>query len=98
MKKIVLALMFVSLTAQAEERFDTSKHFTQTTTITHVGVDNVSEACNAERTKRGLPTFKQPSAACSFWTQNTCYIITKKKFTLDDLGHETLHCFQGKWH
>jgi hypothetical protein len=98
MKKIVLALMFISLTAQAEERFDASKHFTQTTTITHVGVDNVTEACNAERTKRGLPTFKQPSAACSFWTQNTCYIITKKKFTLDDLGHETLHCFQGKWH
>jgi hypothetical protein len=98
MRKTVLALMFVSITAQAEERFDVSKHFTQTTTITHIGVENVSEACNAERTKRGLPIFQQPSAACSFWKQNSCLIITKKKFTIDDLGHETLHCFAGKFH
>jgi hypothetical protein len=98
MKKIVLALMLIPTLAFAQEEFDATKNFTKQSNITWVYADNVSAACNAERTKRGLPTFKQPSAACSFWTENTCYIITKRKFTLDDIGHEVLHCFAGKWH
>lgn len=28
----------------------------------------------------------------------TCDIYTVKEFTLELLGHETLHCFYGKWH
>ena len=100
MKKVLLALMFVSTTvlAQAEEVFDASKNTTQQSIITWVYSDNVSQSCNAERSKRGLPTFKQPSAACSFWEGNTCYIITKRNYTHDDIGHEVHHCFAGKFH
>lgn len=92
--------MFVSslAVAQTEEVFDASKNFTQKSTITWVFSDNVAEACNRERSKRGLPTFKLPSAACSFWTQDTCYIITKRNYTHDDIGHEIHHCFAGKFH
>lgn len=100
MKKIILALMFSSTVAlaRAEEVFDASKNAIQQSNITWVFSDNVSAACNAERSKRGLPTFKQPSAACSFWTEKTCYIITKRNYTHDDIGHEVHHCFAGKFH
>ena len=84
--------------AFAEEVFDASKNFTKQSNITWVYSDNVTAACNAERTKRNLPTFKKPSAACSFWTQNSCLIITRKNYTKDDVGHEVMHCFAGDWH
>ena len=100
MKKIALALMFVSnmAVAQTIERFDASKNVTQKSTVTWIYSDNVVEACNAERRKHGLPTFKQASMACSFWTHNTCYIITARNTDHDTIGHEIRHCFAGKFH
>lgn len=100
MKKIVLAVMLVSAmaVAQAEEVFDAGKNKIQQSTITWVFSDNIVATCNAERTKRGLPTFNLPSAACSFWEGNKCYIVTKRNYTHDDIGHEVHHCFAGKFH
>lgn len=100
MKKIVLALMFVSNLAMAQtiERFDASKNVTKQSTITWQYSDNVVEACNAKRKEYGLPTFKQPSMACSFWTNNTCLIITARNTDHDTIGHELRHCFAGKFH
>jgi len=77
---------------------DPSKNFTSRTTITWLYSENVSEACNTERKKWGEPAFQLPSRACSFWTKNTCLIITNRETLPDSLAHEVLHCFQGKWH
>ncbi len=98
MKKTVLALMLIPTLAFAQERFDASRNFTKQSTITWVYADNVTEACNRERVKRGFPTFKEPSMACSFWTDNTCYIITARNTDHDTIGHEVRHCFAGKFH
>jgi len=100
MKKIVLALMFVSnlVAAQTIERFDASKNVVKQSTITWQYSDNVVEACNAKRKEYGLPTFKQPSMACSFWKDNTCLIITARNTDHDTIGHEVRHCFAGKFH
>jgi hypothetical protein len=100
MKKIGLALMFVSTVAFGQNIgvIDARKNVTKQTTITWQYSDNVVEACNAERKRYGLPTYKQPSMACSFWTENTCLIITSTKTDADTLAHEVLHCYQGKWH
>jgi len=100
MKKIVLALMFVSnlAVAQTTERFDASKNVTQKSTVTWVFTDNVVQACNAKRREYGHPEFKQPSMACSFWTRDTCYIITARNTDHDTIGHEIRHCFAGKFH
>jgi hypothetical protein len=104
MKKFMLALLFVSSTVYAVdqnnpyEKFDATKNFTTQSVITWRAVGDVAGACNAERSKRGLPTFKQPSMACSFWDQNSCLIITGTNTDRDTVGHEIQHCFQGKWH
>lgn len=100
MKKIVLALMFVStiVNAQTVERFDAGKNVTRKSTVTWEVADNVVEACNAKRKSYGLPSYKQPSMACSFWTDNTCHIITARNTDHDTIGHEMRHCFAGKFH
>jgi hypothetical protein len=67
-------------------------------TITWQRVDNVQKVCEAESRKRGLGGFGYSVYACAFWEQNTCTIITSKRPTLHDLGHETRHCFQGAFH
>lgn len=100
MKKIVLALLLVSTFVSAQEIgvIDSRKNSTKQTTIKWQYSDNVVEACNAERKRYGMPTYKQPSMACSFWTEKNCLIITSTKTDADTLAHEILHCFQGKWH
>lgn len=39
-------------------------------------------------------------SACAHRVNNNrrCIIITKKRTTMGDLGHELRHCFQGSWH
>jgi hypothetical protein len=100
MKKILLAFMFISnvVVAQTIGNIDVSKNITNKSVISWKYVDNVTEACNAERTKYNQPTFKQPSLACSLWTKDTCLIITARNTDPDTLAHEVLHCFQGSWH
>ena len=92
--------MFISNIAVAQTigNIDASKNFTSTSAITWRYVGNVTEACNAERSKYGQPTFKQPSLACSFWTKESCVIVTARNTDPDTLAHEILHCFQGSWH
>jgi len=100
MKTVFLILALVSNVAFAQNMgiIDPSKNFTKSTTITWRYADNVTEACNAERVRNGEPTYQLPSRACSFWTHNTCLIITARETLPESLAHEVLHCFQGKWH
>jgi len=100
MKKVFLILALISNVAIAQNMgiIDPSKNFTTSTTITWQYSNNVTEACNAERKKWGEPAYQYPSRACSFWTKNTCLIITARDTLPESLAHEVLHCFQGKWH
>jgi hypothetical protein len=100
MKKVFLILALISNVAIAQNMgiIDPSKNFTNSTTITWRYADDVSAACNAERQRWGSPAYQQPSMACSFWTKNTCLIITSRNTLPESLAHEVLHCFQGKWH
>lgn len=104
-KALVVLLAVVSLTATAKEdwsnpeaKFDAKNLMTEKTTITWQRVDNVQASCETESKKRRLGGFGYTVYACSFWEGNTCTIITSKKPTLHDLGHETRHCFQGAFH
>ena len=100
MKKLALVLLFVSNVALGQNIgvIDMRKNVTNTTKITFEHSNNVVETCNAKRKSYGLPVYKQPSMACSFWTENTCLVITGTKTDADTLAHEVLHCIQGKWH
>lgn len=80
------------------EEFDFTKRLTDSSQITIKVVDNVREGCFEEAKRLGSrPTFKNP-VACSFFTKNWCVIVVGKRTTIENLGHEVRHCFQGEWH
>lgn len=82
----------------ANSTFDASKLATTHSSINWKVVDNVQASCEKESRARGNNGFGYSIQACSFWTQNTCTIITSKNATMHQLGHETLHCFKGNFH
>jgi hypothetical protein len=102
MKKLLLALMIVTTPVWAGDNpyevFDASKKETDEITIKWLTVDDVPAACRAMDAKYGTQLDRGRAIACSFWTKNTCTIITNKKTTTWSLGHEARHCFQGNWH
>lgn len=62
-------------------------------------VDDVNKACEKTSRKVGNSGFGGKAMdACAFWWGSTCLIITKKKPTMHDVGHEVRHCFYGAWH
>lgn len=81
-----------------ESKFSTSKNFTSRSTITWKAVKNIQETCERESRARGLGGFGYGVQACSFWTGSTCTIFTERMASIHNLGHEVLHCFQGKYH
>ena len=81
-----------------DSSFDATKLNTNRTTINWRVVDDVQTACEKESKKLGNGGFGYMIQACSFWTDNNCTVITSKKATMHQLGHETLHCFKGSFH
>ncbi len=81
-----------------KEEFDFTKRMTDSSQVTVKVVDNVKEACFKEAEMYKVkPTFRNP-VACSFYTKTWCTIIVGKSTTIENLGHEVRHCFQGNWH
>jgi hypothetical protein len=67
--------------------------------IKWITADNVLQACDKESRRRGFGGFGNVRiAACSFYVENECTIITAKTPTMHTVGHEVRHCFQGQWH
>jgi len=104
MKKILLALALISTVAHADwyidptKEFDASTLMTEQSNITWKRVDNIKQACNdLAKSKGSKISFRDPNA-CAWYTKTQCIIITGKKTTIEFLGHEIRHCFQGEWH
>lgn len=103
MKKLTLALFFVSSVASANwddplRTFDARENTKTQVTVTWRAVPDVQKACEAESRKLGNKGFGYAVNACTFWQGNTCTIITHYQVNMHTLGHETLHCFRGNWH
>ncbi len=109
MKKFLFGLMLVgsnlALATNWDDPlkpFDASKNQTKKVELTWLTVDNPAQACETEA-KRRFRDFKgygYAPDACAFWDESfkTCTVITKKRPSMHDLGHEVRHCFQGHWH
>ena len=105
MKRVFVVLMMVATAAHADwrdpkEPFDASNKITtgDTITLTVRQVDNVQQTCDAENVRRGYKRFGYSLTACAFWDTNQCTIITSKRPTLVDYGHELRHCLHGNFH
>jgi hypothetical protein len=106
MKQLVaiFAIAFFATNSTAQEwadpmaRFDAKKNQHETVRLTWIYADNVNQACDRESRRRGFGGYGFSVEACSFWDNNVCTIITKKRPNGHELGHEVRHCFQGNYH
>lgn len=82
--------------------FSAKKLMTEISTIEWRRVKAVNKTCQAESRARGLKGFGYTVEACAFWTQTLfgyrCIIYTSYWTSMDTLGHEIRHCFQGDFH
>ncbi len=62
--------------------------------------DNVSEVCSRAAKLTTTQAWMTPPLACAMWNvaSNECVIITGKKVSHVELGHELRHCFEGNFH
>lgn len=97
MKKFIAILLCIGISAAHAQTFDATKNLRKTVTITWEVVSDINKACAAEYAKYGhkLPYRMD---ACAVWKGSTCKIITKKRPTEEDVGHEVRHCFQEHFH
>ena len=108
MKYIVLLLLIGIKTVAASEetpydKFSTSHNFTNKSSITWLQSDDVIGDCDRESKRNGGSGFSYKVEACSFWSRDpqnlgNCTIITAHEVSMWTLGHEVLHCFQGRFH
>lgn len=59
---------------------------------------DVQKDCEEESQTRKLGGFNYEVAACSFWLNDFCVIITSSQATIHQIGHELRHCFQENFH
>ena len=72
------------------------ERITESTIVTWVTLDNAEEEC----IKSGV---KDPGPlgvifGCAIYNNKSCRIVTGKTTSMEILGHELRHCFEGKFH
>jgi hypothetical protein len=62
--------------------------------------ENVSEVCSRAAKLSPTQAWMTPPLACAMWNvaSKECVIITGKKVSHVELGHELRHCFEGNFH
>ena len=62
--------------------------------------ENVAEVCGRAAKLSTTQAWMTPPLACAMWNvaSKVCVIITGKKVSHVELGHELRHCFEGNFH
>jgi len=62
--------------------------------------ENVTEVCGRATQLSPTQAWMTPPLACAMWNvaSKECVIITGKKVSHVELGHELRHCFEGNFH
>jgi hypothetical protein len=62
--------------------------------------ENVVELCSRAAKISTTQAWMTPPLACAMWNvaSKECVIITGKRVTHVELGHELRHCFEGNFH
>jgi hypothetical protein len=108
MKTLIASILALSIVgAHATTGWnDPLKPFDATKSRIHKGpisiewrlADDINAACDRASKSFGNNGFNHRIDACAFWWGHKCIIITKKRPTMHDVGHEVRHCFYGDWH
>lgn len=80
--------------------FDASEVKYSEMSITWKRVDkkDLLKECQKRAAKIGVTMSNDPVNGCTFWSDDTCLVITAKMTTMHTLGHEMRHCYQRAWH
>ena len=73
-----------------------SERVTEGTVVTWTTVDNIHDTCRSMGSAD--PGLLNIIDGCVKYTKNTCKIFTAKLTSMEILGHELRHCFEGKFH
>lgn len=100
---LVLALTCPVMNAKAREKsFSATELMADKVTIEWRRVKSVNRACQELSQTKGHGKFGYEVEACAFWKETwlgySCVIVTSRHTTLETLGHEVRHCFQGNYH
>lgn len=110
MKSLISSIVALSVASSAFSQSwnDPTIPFDATTSRIHKGPisiewriadGDINAVCEKASKDFGNNGFRgQKLEACAFWWGSKCIIITKKKPTMHDVGHEVRHCFYGDWH
>lgn len=62
--------------------------------------ENVAEVCGRAAKLTAAQAWMTPPLACAMWNvaSKECVIITGKRVSHVELGHELRHCFEGNFH
>ena len=62
--------------------------------------ENVAEVCGRAAKISAAQAWMTPPLACAMWNvaSKECVIITGKRVSHGELGHELRHCFEGNFH
>jgi len=72
------------------------ERITEATTVTWLAFDEVEKECIKAGVKDPGP-FRN-ILGCAIYDRKRCRIITGKTTSMETLGHELRHCFEGKFH
>jgi hypothetical protein len=91
---IVTALLLIGCSSFIAKPYE--ERVTQVAVVTWLTLDNAEEEC----IKAGV---KDPGPlgvifGCAIYNKKSCKILTSKTTSMEILGHELRHCFEGKFH
>jgi len=82
--------------AGADVQFDADTKLRPMIEVAWFTVDDPQALCE-QQDKRRYP-YRISACALRVNDNRRCIIITGRRPTMGDLGHELRHCFQGSWH
>jgi hypothetical protein len=94
MRYYFLVLLLVGCSSFTVKPYD--ERITQTTIVTWTTVDDVEKECINAGVKD--PGIFRHILGCAKYDKTSCTIYTGKTTSMEILGHELRHCFEGKFH
>ena len=89
-----IALLLIGCSSFTAKPYD--ERVTQVSTVTWLTFDDVEKECIKAGVEEPGP-FKH-ILGCAIYNKKRCKIITAKTTSMEILGHELRHCFEGKFH
>ena len=94
MRQILLIALLTGCSTFTAKPYE--ERLTDATVVTWITVDNVHETCIKMGVKDPGPL--QDLKGCARYNAKFCRITTARTTSMEILGHELRHCFEGRFH